>query len=147
LRRILINSSLNGFILLDEIKEVRQGSILAVRTFHNDPLYLGIEALAQLGAYHMRFKNDFARHAFLLKINLFQVVGDEILDGKYFLEGAIGNQSSTTYSYNLTARKGSEYQTKGQFLFAMREYDEKFTRKKLETRYRRQFLDLCLERL
>lgn len=139
MKRILINSGLNGFILLDEIKDVKQESILAVKTFHNDPLYLGIEALAQLGAYHMRFRNDFARHAFLLKINFFQVIGDEILDGKYFLEGILGNQSSATYSYDLTAREKNGFQIKGNFLFAMREYDQEFSRGQLEGRYRRQF--------
>ena len=67
--RIEVNTRLESFVLLDRISEAGDETIKGRKKYYNDPVYLGIESLAQLGAFHVRFINDFKIHAFLLKIN------------------------------------------------------------------------------
>jgi len=81
----------NLLVLLDRITETGDEIITGERRYYNDPAYLGIESLAQLGAYHVRFINDFEIHAFLLKIGHCRVIGSKILHGEYLIDGRLIN--------------------------------------------------------
>ncbi len=137
--RIDINTGLDGFVLLDRISEAGDEIIAGERRYYNDPVYLGIESLAQLGAFHVRFINDFEIHAFLLKINHCHVIGSKILHGEYLIDGRLINRSKSSYSYFLRAKKEDQIQIEGEFLFSTLKYNDNFNKKILEKHYRRVF--------
>lgn len=137
--RIEINSGLDGFVLLDRISEAGDEIITGERRYYNDPVYLGIESLAQLGAFHVRFINDFEIHAFLLKISHCHVIGSKTLHGEYLIDGRLINQSKSSYSYFLRAKKKDRVQIEGEFLFSTLKYNDNFNKKILEKHYRRVF--------
>jgi hypothetical protein len=142
--RIEINSGLEDFVLLDRISEAGDEIITGEKRYFNDPVYLGIESLAQLGAYHVRFINDFEKHAFLLKINRCSIIGSKILYGKYLIDGKLINQSKSSCFYFLRAKKEDQIQIEGEFLFSTLEYNNNFNKKILEKHYRRVFS--CLKK-
>ena len=137
--RIEINSGLESFVLLDRISEANNEIITGERRYYNDPVYLGIESLAQLGAFHVRFINDFGIHAFLLKISHCHVVESKILHGEYLIDGRVINRSKSSYSYFLRAKKEDQIQIEGEFLFSTLKYNDNFNKKILEKHYRRVF--------
>ena len=63
-----VRSELQGFRLIDRISRAGKEEIRGVCTLAGGPLFTLIEALAQLGALHVRYLTGFTRHAFLLKI-------------------------------------------------------------------------------
>jgi len=142
--RIEINSGLDDFVLLDRISEIGAATIAGKKKYFNDPAYLGIESLAQLGAYHVRFINDFEIHAFLLKIGHYRVIGNKILHGEYLIDGRLISQSKSSYSYFLRAKKKDRIQIEGEFLFSTLKYNDHFNKKILEKHYRRLFS--CLKK-
>lgn len=143
--KIEINTGLDGFILLDRITETGTSSISGNKRYFNDPLYLGIESLAQLGAYHLRFLTGFENHAFLLKINQFTMPARLVLNGIYQLKGTLVSQSKSAFCYALQASKGNKVQIGGEFLYATAAYDHMFDKKILQAHYRRVFLCLIKE--
>jgi len=144
MNRIEINSGIEDFVLLDRISETGDKIIIGEKKYFNDPLYLGIESLAQLGACHVRFINDFEIHAFLLKIKRCCVIGNKILHGKHLIDGRLINQSKFSYSYFLRAKKEDQIQIEGEFLFSTLKYNKNFNKKILEKHYRRVFS--CLKK-
>lgn len=144
INRIEINSGLEKFVLLDRILEAEDTTIIGKKRYFKDSFYLGIESLAQLGTYHVRFINDFGIHAFLLKISHCHVNGSKILHGEYLIDGRLINQSKSSYSYFLRAKKEDEIQIEGEFLFSTLKYNDNFNKKILEKYYRRVFS--CLKK-
>jgi hypothetical protein len=142
--KIEINSGLEDFVLLDRISETGAATIAGKKKYFNDPVYLGIESLAQLGAYHVRFINDFEIHAFLLKINQCAIPANHILNGSYLLKGTLVSQSKSAFCYALQAGKGNKVQIEGEFLYATIDYDHMFNKKILQAHYRRAFS--CLKK-
>jgi hypothetical protein len=142
--KIEINSGLEDFVLLDRISETGAATIAGKKKYFNDPVYLGIESLAQLGAYHVRFINDFEIHAFLLKINQCAIPANHILNGSYLLKGTLVSQSKSAFCYALQAGKGNKVQIEGEFLFSTLKYNNNFNKKILEKHYRRAFS--CLKK-
>ena len=53
-KEIVIHTGLAGFVMLDSIREVSTSRIVGTRSLSGVPVYLGLESLAQLGAYHIR---------------------------------------------------------------------------------------------
>ena len=142
--RIEVNTGLDDFVLLDRITESGDEIITGEKRYYNDPAYLGIESLSQLGAYHVRFINDFEIHAFLLKIGHCRVIGSKILHGEYLIDGRLINRSKSSYSYFLRAKKKDQVQIEGEFLFSTLKYNDNFNKKILQAHYRRVFS--CLQR-
>ncbi len=138
-----INTGLDGFILMDEIVKTEKQAICGFKTFSNSPLFLGIESLAQLGAFHVRYITCFNRHAFLLKINQCQMSAHEELDGKYELFGTLESRSASAFSYTLQAEKDDIIEIKGEFLFATVDYDLSFRKEILQKHYQDVFS--CLQ--
>ncbi len=139
--KIVVNTGLPGFILIDKITGVEAENIDGTRVFAEAPIYLGIESLAQLGAYHVRFLTCFQKHAFLLKINRCKVSAGQFLNGSYLLHGSSISKSESAFAYNLQAKGGfsDETQIVGEFLYATVDYDHIFKREILQNHYRKVF--------
>ena len=110
--RIKINTDLEDFVLIDRITEAESAKISGIKSFSDSPAYLGIESLAQLGAYHVRFLTRFERHAFLLKITHCRMPARQVLDGRYLLCGTLMNRSESAFVYTLKAKKEGEVKKK-----------------------------------
>ncbi len=155
---LTVNTGLDGFVLIDEITESGTKSINGIKRFSNSPFYLGIESLAQLGAYHVRFLTRFERHAFLLKITHCRMPAEQVLDGRYLLCGTLMNRSESAFSYILEAKQESgtpllkgkippasplvKVGIKGEFLYGTLDYNDNFKKEILQNHYRKVFL--CL---
>jgi hypothetical protein len=148
--KIVVNTGLPGFILIDGITGVEAENIDGTRDFAAAPIYLGIESLAQLGAYHVRFLTRFEKHAFLLKINRCRVSAGQFGNGRYLLHGSLISKSESAFAYNLQARRGDnvpsakgklsdETQIAGEFLYATVNYDDIFKKEILRNHYRKVF--------
>jgi hypothetical protein len=142
-KTITINTGLNDFVLIDTISEIGVEHIRGCKHFVRMPSYLGIESLAQLGAYHVRFLTSFERHAFLLKINRCKVSGQDLLDGMCRLYGTLTNKSNAAYVYTLLAKMGHTVLIEGEFLFGTIEYNATLKKKVLQNHYRKVFS--CLQ--
>ena len=136
---IKIHSALDGFVLVDAITAIGDTKIHGIRAFSHAPLYLGLESLAQIGAYHVRFLTHFERHAFLLKITRCFMPREEVLDGRYLLSGTLLNRSAFAFSYALQAETGGKGPIRGEFLFATVAYDQAFKKTPLKEHYRKIF--------
>ncbi len=109
----------------------------------NATLFAGIESLAQAGALHTRYINDFSRHAFLLKIQRCTLPPGPVLDGEFLIRGVLTGQSAASCSYSLAMEKDGLTVMEGSFLIATVEYDSRFRMDILENRYREVFS--CLQ--
>ena len=143
MKKITVNTGLNGFILVDSIIQAEEQDISGLKTFANAPAYLGLESLAQLGAFHVRYIMEFKRHAFLLKIGRCLMPAQEELDGSYKLSGTLVNRSASAFSYALQAKRGGRVWIEGEFLFAAVDYDMRFKKEILQEHYRNVFS--CLQ--
>lgn len=143
LQKITVNTGRDRFILLDKIVQAEPHLIQGMKTFNREPAYLGIETLAQLGAFHVRYITDFQRHAFVLKINQCRMPSQTDLIGTYHLSGVLVSRSEFAFSYELQARSKGQIQIEGVFLFATVDYDRHFRQENLQRHYRDVFT--CLQ--
>ena len=139
---VVIHSGREDFVLLERIVEVGPSHIVAHAAFQEAPLYAGLEALAQLGAYHVRYLTDYAQHAFLLKITdcPLRFAG---LNGRFLLRGSLTGRSASSFAYEITIEEADSLVMKGRFLFAAADYNERFKKELLEKHYRKVFA--CLQ--
>jgi hypothetical protein len=140
---MIIHSGRNSILMLDAIQSVSPTHISGTRSFSDDPLSAGLEALAQLGAFHLRYLTAFERHIFLLKIEKCCFSEGGPLDGEFTLFGELINQSDSAFYFRLMAEKAGQKAIDGEFLFAAVDYDEKFKRETLQNHYERIFS--CLQ--
>ncbi len=140
---IKVNTGLSSFILVDRIIQAEEKEISGIKTFNNEPAYLGLESLAQLGAFHVRYVTGFKRHAFLMKIDRCLMPGKQGMNGTYALSGTLVSRSSSAFSYTLQAKKGNAVSLEGEFLFATVAYDKNFKKEILKEHYKNVFL--CLQ--
>ncbi|MCP4680767.1 MAG: hypothetical protein GY864_00360 [Desulfobacterales bacterium] len=138
-QRIEFNTGMNDFLPIDSISQAGPEEIIGAKSFTNSPVYVGLEALAQLGGYHVRYLTRFERHAFLLKINRCMLPGQSMIDGGYTLYGALLSQSMSAFSYNIQAKKGDEIKMQGEFLYATIDYDDNFKKDILQEYYQKAF--------
>lgn len=138
-----IKSDMQGFILLDRITHADANSIAGMKTFNQAPVFMGIESLAQLGAYHVRFLSGFKKHAFLLAIRQFSINAAQPLSDLYQLEGKLLSRSAAAFSHSLKATQNGQTVLSGEFLFATVDYDDHFQQEILENHYRKAFS--CLQ--
>ncbi|NTW17834.1 MAG: hypothetical protein HGB33_00695 [Syntrophaceae bacterium] len=142
--KIIINTELSRFVLLDGITKAGEGSITGRKHF-NDPFTpaLAIECLAQLGAYHVRYLVRFERHAFLLKIKSCLLPGGLLPPGDYNLSGSLQSRSTSAFTHLLRAELADKIIWEGIFLFALVDYDFSFKKEFLQEHYQRIFS--CLQ--
>jgi hypothetical protein len=140
MERIVLHSGLSGFVLIDSVTVADCTTIVGHKKYVHAPLYLGIESLAQLGAYHVRFLADFEKHAFLLGVKRCSMPSGKELNGCFQLHGNLLGKGSSAYSYGLRATGGNGTEIEGEFLFAVVDYDETtFNRSILREHYRKVF--------
>lgn len=140
---ITVNTGLGSFILIDRIIQAEEKEIRGTKIFNNDPVYLGLESLAQLGAFHVRYISGFKRHAFLMKIDRCLMPEKQGLNGEYALSGTLVSRSSSAFSYALQAKNGNAVYLEGEFLFVTVDYDKNFKKEILKEHYQNVFL--CLQ--
>lgn len=143
MEKIIINTGLKGFILIDRITFSDAENISGIKVFENAPVYLGLEVLAQLGAFHVRYVTGFERHAFLLKITRCVMETQAELSGNYNLSGKLVGRSRFAFSHILRARKDDKDIIEGEFVFATVAYGRGFQKEILQDHYRNAFL--CLK--
>lgn len=141
---IVIHTGLNGFVMLDSIGEVSTSRIVGTRSLSGVPVYLGLESLAQLGAYHIRHITDFSRHVFLIKIIQCRLPRGNIKDGEYVLTGDLLGQSTSSFHCLLKAVRERTIVMEGEFLYAAVDYDHNFQSDRLRHHYAKVFS--CLQR-
>jgi hypothetical protein len=142
-REIVIHSGRNSILMLDAIQSVSLTQISGTRSFFDDPLSAGLEALAQLGAFHMRYLTAFERHIFLLKIEKCCFSEGGPLQGEFTLFGELLNRSDSAFYFRLMAEKAGQTAIDGEFLFAAVDYDKNFKRESLQNHYEKVFS--CLQ--
>lgn len=136
---IVINTGLKGFIMLDGVIEVSTAHIVGTRSFCDAPVYTGLEALAQLGAYHVRHLTGFSKHIFLIKIAHCSLPTGKFMDGEHFLSGNIIAQSEASFHCLLKAEKENKSVMEGEFLFAAVPYNHNFKSGRLRHHYAKVF--------
>ena len=141
---IVINTGLKGFVMLDRILEVSTSHIVGARSFSDDPVFWGLESLAQLGAYHIRYLTGFSRHVFLIKIDHFSLPLEEVMRGEHLLCGNLLHQSDSSFLCCLEAEIENKTVMEGEFLFAAIDYDHNFQSDNLRYHYAKVFS--CLQK-
>ena len=139
MKEIAISSGMNSFVLVDSIREAGPEGITAVKALQGAPAFAGIESLAQAAALHVRYLNDFSRHAFLLKIQGCSLPASGVLDGEFLVRGELKARSASTFSYGMSLEKNGHKIMEGDFLIGTVEYDDRFRKDVLEQRYREVF--------
>lgn len=137
MEQIIVNTHLDGFVLIDEISAIDEKNIKGTKHFSGFPASLAIESLAQLGALHVRFITGLEKHCFLLKINDYKTLEIQELNGPYQLEGSLLGKSKQAFSYSLKATKEGKISLEGRFTFAAIEYDERFKKELLKRHYKK----------
>jgi hypothetical protein len=143
-KEFIIQTGLDGFVMLDRLLEVDVSNITGIRIFSHAPIYTGLEALAQLGAYHIRHLTGFSRHVFLIKIAHCCLPPEKVLEGEYVLSGDLISQSDTSFCYQLKADKKGKTLMEGEFIFSSIDYDHNFKKDTLQSHYAEVFS--CLQR-
>ncbi len=139
MERIDINTQMDGFHLLTSVTDLDQGMIGGTAAFVDQPAFVVMESLAQLGALHVRWLCGFSKHAFLLKVERFSLPSERRISGLLALSGWLVVRSQSAFSYDLTASGAWEGPLRGRFLFSVKEYDDTFEKEVLTTRYREVF--------
>lgn len=139
MEKLTINTGLDCFLLLDCIREAGQDNIEGTLFFTGNQCYLGIEALAQLGAMHVRYITDFSCHAFLLSIRKCSIQEKFVPNSGLLLSGKLLSRSKRGFLYTLKAHSEDKTLIAGEFLFAAIPYDQKFKKECLESHYRKVF--------
>ena len=139
MERVDINTQMDGFHLLTSVTDLDKGIIGGTAAFVDQPAFVVMESLAQLGALHVRWLCDFSKHAFLLKVERFSLPGESRISGTLELSGRLLVRSQAAFSYDLTASGVWESPLMGRFLFSVKEYDDTFGKEVLTTRYRKVF--------
>jgi len=134
-----INTGLDHFLLLGGISEAGQDRIRGTFVVSENQTYLGVEALAQLGAMHVRFITDFSGHAVLLSIHKCDIRGEIVRNSRFFLSGKLLSRSSRGFLYSLKADSEDGTLIAGEFLFAIIPYDRQFKQECIEGHYRKVF--------
>ncbi len=141
---IVIDTGLKGFVILDRVLEVTTSQIVGTRSFSNDPIFLGLESLAQLGAYHIRYLTGFSRHVFLIKISHCSLPRGKVMNGEHLLFGNLRHQSEYSFLCRLKAEKENKAIVEGEFLYAGVGYDKNFQSENLCHHYTKVFS--CLQK-
>lgn len=143
MKQITVFSGMRGFVMIDRIFAISPQGITAGKGLAKVPLFAGMEALAQAAALHTRYIHNFSRHAFLLKVQCCTLPPEPSLDGDFLIRGVLTNQSAASGSYNMALEKDGQKVMEGSFLIATVEYDARFKKDVLESRYRKVFS--CLQ--
>jgi hypothetical protein len=141
MERIIVNSNLEEFQGLDCITDVNEETVSGEKSFKNAPFYLGMEAMAQLCALHVRKRCDFERHAFLLSIKKGEFSAPH-LEGRYVLRGKRVGRSQNAFVYQVTGSVDGRDDIMAELLIGTCPYNEAFNGDTLREHYQKVFI--CL---
>lgn len=136
MREIRLHSGLENYILVKGITRADGEGIAGFTVFDQAPLSLGMEALAQLAALHLRWRMDFTRHAFLMTIRGCRVESTAPLTGQLELEGICVGRTKAAAAYRLQALRDGGAVIAGSFLIATLAYGAEFQEIRLKEHYR-----------
>lgn len=142
---LTLHSRLKGFQLIEHLFEVRETTIGGICRFESAPPFLGIEAMAQLAALHVRHLIHFKRHAFLLKVIGCDWPVVAHLQGRFDFKAELFSQSSNAFSYGVKARwpHQEKENLKAELLIGTQPYDDQFQKEFLKDHYQNRFNRLC----
>ena len=132
---MIIKTGLDHFLLIDKISGIDKDRISGERKFLKDPVFLGIEALAQLGALHVRYLFDCNKHAFLLKINKCTFLKNKKLNGTYKINGLLTGKSDRSFLYLLNLSDSSNKIIDAELTFSTIDYNAVFKKDILKGHY------------
>jgi len=135
MHRMTIATGLSGFSLLSRITELSEETVAAVADLNDAPHYLGLEALAQAGAYHVRFLCGFEKQAVLLMIRSCCLPAEETLNGHYELEGHLRSRSASVFAYEMSAVTNGVKVLEGDFVFTAVSYNSELREDILKKHY------------
>ena len=142
---IHINSGLGGFVLVSEISAVTPDSITGQANLPDAGTGLVMEALAQIGALHVRYQCRFEKHAFLMRVNRYEWSGPDLGPISCVLSGRRMLDTGSASVYALLARSGAKVLGRGEFSFGVIDYDQAFKQEELKDHY--QGIFSCLTEL
>ncbi len=134
-----IRTGLKRFLLVDRLLRVDAGAIEGIRAFSNAPVFLGLEAMAQLGALHVRYLCAFERHAFLLKVNRCVLPRTDVLNGSLLIHGNLTGRSESAFTCALSAEQNGRRLLEAECIFAVVPYDRAFREEILKYHYQEVF--------
>lgn len=137
--RLTICSHLRDFQILECLRNVAPASIEATARFDGAPRFLGLEAMAQLAAFHARHRMHFKRHAFLLKVTHCQWPRVDRLEGRFDITAKLQNQGSNGFAYGIESRGPRRERLAAQLLIGAMDYDDRFGEAQLQTFYQHRF--------
>jgi hypothetical protein len=138
---LTIHSHLNGFELIEHLFEVGATTIGGTGRFEHSPCFVGLEAMAQVAALHVRYLLDFKRHAFLLKVAWCDLPAVAHLQGRFDLQADLLSQSSNAFAYGVKARGVDRERAclAAELLIGTQPYDDQFQKEYLQEHYHRRF--------
>jgi hypothetical protein len=139
---VKINSRIQHFKIVSKILESYPGGIDAEAVFHTDPLYTGLEAMAQTAALHVRHSLRFERHAFLLSVHHCQMPPIGALTGVFRVTAGLRNRSSEAFLYHavVSGPHGADFHS--ELLIGTRAYDDGFKKEVLAAHYQKMWARL-----
>lgn len=137
-----IATGLRGFSLLSRITEASRETVAGYADLENAPPYLGIEALAQAGAYHVRFLCGFEKQAVVLLVKSCRLPGEASLSGRCELRGTLRSRSASVFAYDLSANMNGGTVLSGELVFTAVAYNSELREDRLKEYYRKKWADL-----
>ena len=132
-----IHTGLDQCLRLNGIETISPLAITGHLNGTRIPDYQVIEAMAQLGALHVRHIIQYDRHAFLMAVNQCAVCVTDPVTGLICIKGSLQSRSSRAFVYGLTARLESKKIIQGTFVFATTDYNDLFQKHILKPHYER----------
>ncbi|MEI7590866.1 MAG: hypothetical protein WCJ49_06110 [Deltaproteobacteria bacterium] len=140
MRRIVVDTKKDSFLILQSITNLTPTNIVGKCTLKDMSYFLALESCAQLGAFHIRYLEQFNRHAFLLKIKSFSVVMPQAVNQELVIVGDMTARSNDVFSYTITIKCESiSTIATGFFLFAVKEYDNELEKVNFRKYYEKAF--------
>ncbi len=134
-----VHTGLDGFAFPHGFREMGDTRLGAWVRFDRAAGFMGLEALAQTAAMHVRYLCDFDKHAFLLKVKAFDEYQALIPGVRHDIAGELVARTDTTFSYALSMACAGTPVNRGAVLISVRPYDDLFRADRLKAYYRRRF--------
>lgn len=137
-----IISRMSHFRLLSKVSAFSPERIEGEATFSADPLFAGLELLAQTAAMHVRYILQFERHAFLLNVQQCRMPCVDTLIGRYRVQAELCQRSSEAFGYRAKANGPDGADFVGELLIGTRAFDDRFRKEALAAHYQRLWAQL-----
>ena len=133
----IINTGLASNLRLRAICGFDSSRMLAIAGINNTApaLFSLLEAMAQAGALHARYSDNFQRHVFLVKV-AHCILPEHLPAGEVIiLQAEMRGKSDRSFFYHIQARE-ENHALEGDFWFSSVDYDERFSAAALRQHYR-----------